>query len=115
MSFCSFFFHLTSLVFFCQQFLSFSLSDLAISSLAFQQKRPKVYGERHEMEDLRAKGERVQSLKETKMQRKRFCDLWVWLVFVIYGFGLCCLCTMFEEIYGMKMKMMKREMRLFWF
>ena len=103
------------LFFFCQQFLSFSLYHLAISSLSFEQKRPKFYEERHEMEDLRAKGERVQSLKETEMQRRRFCDLWVWLVFVIYGFGLCCLCTMFEEIYGMKMKMMKREMRLFWF
>ena len=67
------------------------------------------------MEDLRVEGERVQSLKEIEMQRRRFCDLWVWLVFVIYGFGLCCLCTMFEEIYGMKMKMMKRGMRLFWF
>ena len=100
--------------FFCQQFLSFSLSHLAISSLSFEQKRPKFYGERHEMEDLRVEGEKVQSLKETEMQR-RFCDLWVWLVFVIYGFGLYCLCTMFEEIYGMKMKMMKREIRLFWF
>ena len=67
------------------------------------------------MEDLRAEGERVQSLKEIEMQRRRFCDLWVWLVFVIYGFGLCYLCTMFKEIYAIKMKMMKREMRLFWF
>ena len=43
------------------------------------------------------------------------CDLWVWLVFVIYRFGLCWLCIVYEEIYGMKRKMTKREMELFWF
>ena len=29
---------------------------------------------------------------------------------VIYGFGLCWVCTVFEEIYGMMRKMTKREM-----
>ena len=32
------------------------------------------------------------------------------LVLVIYGFGLCWVCIVFEEIYGMWRKMMKREM-----
>ena len=65
------------------------------------------------MEDLRVEGERVQSLKEIEMQRRRFCDLWVWLVFVIYGFGLCWVCNVFEEIYGMRRKMTKPEMGCF--
>ena len=47
------------------------------------------------------------------MQGRRFCDLWDWLVFVIYGLGLCCLCIVFEEIYGMKMKIMKRDEIIF--
>ena len=32
------------------------------------------------------------------------------LVLVIYGFGLCWVCIVFEDIYGMRRKMMKREM-----
>ena len=32
------------------------------------------------------------------------------LVLVIYSFGLCWVCIVFEEIYGMWRKMMKREM-----
>ena len=32
------------------------------------------------------------------------------LVLVIYGFGLCWVCIVFEEIYGMRRKMTKREM-----
>ena len=32
------------------------------------------------------------------------------LVLVIYGFGLCWVCIVFEEIYGMRRKMMKWEM-----
>ena len=37
------------------------------------------------------------------------------LVLVIYGFGLCWVCNVVEEIYGMRGKMTKREMGLFWF
>ena len=36
-------------------------------------------------------------------------------MFVIYGFGLCWLCTMFGEIYGMKRKMTKRRWDYFGF
>ena len=32
------------------------------------------------------------------------------LVLVIYGFGLCWVCTVLEEIYGMRRKMTKRGM-----
>ena len=32
------------------------------------------------------------------------------LVLVIYGFGLCWVCIVFEEIYGTRRKMTKREM-----
>ena len=32
------------------------------------------------------------------------------LVLVIYGFGLCWVCIVFEEIYGMRRKTTKREM-----
>ncbi|KAK9994187.1 hypothetical protein SO802_023890 [Lithocarpus litseifolius] len=32
------------------------------------------------------------------------------LVLVIYGFDLCWVCIVFEEIYGMRRKMTKREM-----
>ena len=32
------------------------------------------------------------------------------LALVIYGFGLCWVCIVFEEIYGMRRKMTKREM-----
>ena len=69
------------------------------------------------MEDLRAEGERVQSLKEIEMQRRRFCDEEerdeIILVLMIYGFGLCWVCNVFEEIYGMRRKMTKPEMGCF--
>ena len=32
---------------------------------------------------------------------------------MIYGFGLCWVCNVFEEIYGMRRKMMKLEMGCF--
>ena len=32
------------------------------------------------------------------------------LVLMIYGFGLCWVCIVFEEIYGIRRKMTKREM-----
>ena len=32
------------------------------------------------------------------------------MVLVIYGFGLCWVCIVFEEIYGIRRKMTKREM-----
>ena len=35
------------------------------------------------------------------------------LVLMIYGFGLCWVCNVFEEIYGMRKKMMKPEMGCF--
>ena len=45
-----------------------------------------------------------------KMTKREMRLFWFILVLVIYGFGLCWVCIVFEEIYGMRRKMTKREM-----